>query len=114
MASWWSGQTRPKSYGRYRSIGRTRMDAKQDAQRQIIQDRDRLLALSHRLHAHPEVAWEEERACEWLAEMLAGAGFAVEAGCYGLPTAFVARAGSGPLHLAICAEYDALPDIGHA
>jgi amidohydrolase len=31
-----------------------------------------------------------------------------------LPTAFAARAGSGPLHLAICAEYDCLPGIGHA
>jgi amidohydrolase len=31
-----------------------------------------------------------------------------------LPTAFVARVGSGPLHLAICAEYDSLPEIGHA
>ncbi len=31
-----------------------------------------------------------------------------------MPTAFVARAGSGPLHLAICAEYDSLPGIGHA
>jgi amidohydrolase len=31
-----------------------------------------------------------------------------------LPTAFVARAGSGPLHVAICAEYDCLPEIGHA
>ena len=31
-----------------------------------------------------------------------------------LPTAFVARAGSGPLHITICAEYDALPAVGHA
>jgi amidohydrolase len=31
-----------------------------------------------------------------------------------VPTAFVARAGHGPLHVAICAEYDALPGIGHA
>ena len=31
-----------------------------------------------------------------------------------LPTAFRARIGSGPLHIAICAEYDCLPDIGHA
>src|ERR1700721_970379 len=31
-----------------------------------------------------------------------------------LPTAFRARAGSGPLHIGICAEYDSLPDIGHA
>src|SRR5256885_14803011 len=95
-------------------IGKTRMDPKQVTQTQIAQDRDRLIALSHRLHAQPEVAWEEERAFGWLAEMLVDAGFAVEAGCYDLPTAFVARAGSGLLHLAICAEYDALPDIGHA
>ena len=26
-----------------------------------------------------------------------------------MPTAFVARAGRGPLHIAICAEYDCLP-----
>src|SRR5262249_58730566 len=37
-----------------------------------------------------------------------------ERGGCGVPTAFLARAGSGPLHVAICAEYDALPDIGHA
>jgi amidohydrolase len=38
----------------------------------------------------------------------------VERGVCQMPTAFVARAGSGPLHLAICAEYDSLPGIGHA
>ena len=90
------------------------MDAKQATQQQIKHDQERLIALSHRLHAHPEIGWEEERACAWLSEMLDVAGFAVERGCYDLPTAFVARYGSGPLHLAICAEYDALPDIGHA
>src|SRR5213079_148725 len=41
-------------------------------------------------------------------------GFAVESGICDLPTAFVARTGSGPLHIAICAEYDCLPAIGHA
>ena len=90
------------------------MDPKQVTKSQVAQDRDRLVALSHRIHAHPEIGWQEERACAWLAEMLAEAGFAVEAGCYDLPTAFVAQAGSGPLHVAICAEYDALPEIGHA
>ncbi len=38
----------------------------------------------------------------------------VEANAFDLPTAFIARAGSGPLHIAICAEYDALPGVGHA
>jgi len=75
---------------------------------------ERLLALSHRIHAHPELAFEEERAATWVAEGLDAAGFAVERGAGELPTAFVARAGSGPLHIAFCAEYDCLPGIGHA
>src|SRR2546423_11358055 len=73
-----------------------------------------LVALSHRIHAHPEIKWEEERACAWLGEALDGYGFAVESGICGLPTAFQATAGSGPLHVVVCAEYDALPGIGHA
>jgi amidohydrolase len=38
----------------------------------------------------------------------------VERGSAGLPTAFRATRGSGALHVAFCAEYDALPDVGHA
>ena len=75
---------------------------------------DRILALSHDLHAHPEIAWEEVRSCARVAGDLADAGFDVEEKFTGLPTAFVARRGSGPLHLAVCAEYDALPGMGHA
>lgn len=74
----------------------------------------RLLALSHRLHANPETAWEERRAAQWVAAELAGVGFTVDAGICELPTAFAARVGNGPLNLAICAEYDALPGLGHA
>ncbi len=73
-----------------------------------------LVDLSHRIHAHPEIKWEEERACAWVGEALTGYGFAVESGICDLPTAFQARAGSGPLHVVVCAEYDALPGIGHA
>src|SRR3989442_10590553 len=90
------------------------MDFKTGA-RERVQDATReLLALSHRIHAHPELGFEEERAAAWLGEALDAAGFAVERGICELPTAFRARAGSGPLHLAICAEYDCLPGIGHA
>src|SRR5215472_395264 len=73
-----------------------------------------LVDLSHRLHAHPELGFEEERACAWVGEALADAGFRVESGVAGVPTALVATAGSGPLVVGICAEYDALPSIGHA
>jgi len=86
-------------------------DAAKDA---IEAAREALIELSHRIHANPELRFEEHKASGWLAEALSGAGFAVEKGICDLPTAFVARAGSGPLHIAICAEYDALEGIGHA
>jgi amidohydrolase len=73
-----------------------------------------LLALSHRIHDHPETAWQEYRACGWLTEALDELGYAVTNGACGLPTAFTASIGSGELHVGICAEYDALPGIGHA
>lgn len=90
-------------------------DALKTAARQRLDgEREQLVALSHRIHAHPELAYEEERAAAWMTEYLADAGMAVEAGICDIPTAFAARAGSGPLHITICAEYDALPSIGHA
>ncbi|MGC8517549.1 MAG: M20 family metallopeptidase [Steroidobacteraceae bacterium] len=76
--------------------------------------RSELIGLSHRIHAHPELGFEEEKASAWLCESLSAAGFAVEKGICDLPTAFRARAGAGPLHVAFCAEYDSLPAIGHA
>lgn len=90
------------------------MDARDEARRQLDAAGEELLALSHRIHAHPEVAFEEERAAAWCAELLDASGFTVERGVCDLPTAFAARAGSGPLHVALCAEYDSLPGIGHA
>jgi len=90
------------------------MDPKTAARAAFDRAEADLVALSHRIHAHPEVKWEEEQACAWLGEALTGYGFSVAAGICQLPTAFEARAGSGPLHVVICAEYDALPSIGHA
>jgi amidohydrolase len=80
----------------------------------VDDQRDALISLSHRIHAYPELCFEEEKSSAWVAEVLADGGFGVEAGVCDLPTAFVATAGSGPLTVAICAEYDALPGIGHA
>ncbi|NUP79612.1 MAG: amidohydrolase [Nonomuraea sp.] len=86
-----------------------------DAVRTRVHDHaDALVALSHRIHAHPETAFEEHRAAAWTAGELEAAGFAVTAGAGGLPTAFTATAGSGPVTVALCAEYDALPGLGHA
>ena len=90
------------------------MDAKAGARERFDSSRETLVALSHRIHAHPELGFEEERAAAWLGEALDEAGFAVRRDVGGLPTAFSASFGSGPLTIALCAEYDALPGIGHA
>jgi len=84
------------------------------AETKVDADTGRLLALSHLVHSHPELAFEEERSAQWVAEALSEDGLTVETGVADLPTAFVATAGSGPFVLGICAEYDALPGIGHA
>ncbi len=73
-----------------------------------------LIRLSHAIHADPELSYEEVHSAALAAEALEKGGFRVTTGTADLPTAFTAEAGSGPLVLAICAEYDALPDVGHA
>ena len=90
------------------------MDVKAGARERLKDATQELLALSHRIHAHLELGCEDERAAAWLGAALDDAGFVVERGICDLPTAFRARVGNGPLHLAICAEYDCLPAIGHA
>ncbi len=74
----------------------------------------KLLSLSHDLHEHPETAFEEHRAARAVTDLLEGAGFDVERGACGLDTAFIATFGTGKTRIGICAEYDALPDVGHA
>ncbi len=73
-----------------------------------------LLDLSHAIHADAEVAFEEYTSSARVAEALDTGGFDVTHGACGLDTAVLARAGTGDLHVGICAEYDALPGIGHA
>ncbi|GAA2104267.1 M20 family metallopeptidase [Streptomyces albiaxialis] len=75
---------------------------------------DQLVQLSHSLHREPETALEEHRSCAKTVDLAATAGFTVERGVGGLDTAFTATRGTGELTLGFCAEYDALPGIGHA
>jgi amidohydrolase len=89
-------------------------ETKRIAQARLDAVRDKLLNLSHRIHEHPELGYAEEKASAWLAELLAGEGLTVSKPYCDLPTAFRATAGSGPLQISICAEYDALPGVGHA
>ncbi len=76
---------------------------------------DDLERLSHRIHSHPELGYQEVQAAGWLVEFLAAQGFKVERGVAGVETAFRAtlETGEGPT-VAIMCEYDALPGLGHA
>ncbi len=73
-----------------------------------------LVELSHSIHAEPELAFAEHRSCAKTQALVAEYGFEITQAPGGLDTAFRAVYGSGPLVVGICAEYDALPDIGHA
>ena len=90
-----------------------------EAKQRVCAEVDRLapelLDVSHRIHARPELCFEEHHAHDLLTSVLADHGLAVERRAYGVDTAFEARSGSGdgPLVAVVC-EYDALPGIGHA
>ena len=76
--------------------------------------RDELIDLSLRIHSNPELGFQETKASSWLVQYLEKNGFAVERGICGLPTAFRGSCGHGKPAIAILAEYDALPKLGHA
>ena len=73
-----------------------------------------LVELSHAIHAEPELAFDEHRSCAKAQALVAERGFQITPRAAGLDTAFRADFGSGPLVVGVCAEYDALPEIGHA
>ncbi len=76
--------------------------------------RDELLELSRAIHADPELAYEERRAADRICGLLETHGHKVERKLGGLETAFRSRVGPAGPSVALLAEYDALPDIGHA
>ena len=84
--------------------------------RAIDDQQAQLIALSQAIHADPELGYQEHRASARLAEALAANGFTVARGYGGIETAYRADAAgkAGGPTVAILAEYDALPDIGHA
>ncbi|MFN8520239.1 MAG: amidohydrolase [Chloroflexota bacterium] len=91
-----------------------RSDPKQSVRELLEEAHPALIGLSHWIHANPEVGFEEHHASDWVNEWLQTAGFDIERGVADMPTALVGRFGPGPFHVAICVEYDALPEVGHA
>ena len=78
--------------------------------------REELFGIALDIHAHPELNYQEFHAAKLLSDTLEAHDFAVERGIGGVETAFRATleggAGAGPT-VAVLAEYDALPEIGH-
>jgi amidohydrolase len=75
--------------------------------------RQDLVALSRNIHTHPELAYQERHAVTAIADFLERAGHHVERGIGGLETAFRTRIGPSGRSVALLAEYDALPEVGH-
>ena len=76
--------------------------------------RHQLRELSLKIHSNPELGFHEVKAASWLTQYLEGNGFSIERGICELPTAFRGSYGRGEPAIAILAEYDALPKLGHA
>lgn len=81
---------------------------------EIDTQRHQLNELSLKIHTNPELGFHEVKATTWLTQYLEEKGFSIERGICGLPTAFRASYGQGKPAIAILAEYDALPGLGHA
>jgi amidohydrolase len=88
--------------------------AKQRLSDEIDRRADVLLDVSHRIHAHPELNFQEQFAHDLLTEVIEGDGLEVVRSARGIDTAFEARAGESGPNIAVICEYDALPGVGHA
>jgi aminobenzoyl-glutamate utilization protein B len=84
------------------------------ADRWIEQNGDTLRAVNQTIWSHPEIGLQEHLASAELIGLLEREGFQVERGIAGMPTAFVASAGSGRPIIGFLAEYDALPGVSQA
>lgn len=87
---------------------------KDAVQAAVSTHRAALIALSDDLYAHPETAWNEVESAKKVAALLREHRFDVVENFVGLPTALHATYGRGRRRVAVMAEYDALPGIGHA
>jgi len=68
-------------------------------------------AIAKQIWGYAEVGFQETRSSALLQETLAKAGFKVEKGVAGMPTAFIASYGQGKPIIAILGEFDALPGL---
>ncbi len=90
------------------------MGSKQRAIEEYSRHEPLLLETSRWMYENPEMGYEEFETSAKYVEILKGNGFDVTYPAYGLDTAFAARLGTQGPEVVICAEMDALPEVGHA
>jgi len=73
-----------------------------------------IAAIAEELYHFPETGLQEHKSADYLTSLLEREGFCLERGIAGLATAFRATYGMGGPVIAILAEMDALPELGHA
>jgi amidohydrolase len=92
-------------------------DVKERIAEAIEAHRAEILDLSHRIHANPEPAFEEQRASAWVAEIVEANGYEVVRPAGSLATAvrgvLAGGLGTDGSRIGVLAEYDALPGLGH-
>lgn len=84
---------------------------KQDVIKSIDAGYNNYSDVAHKIWEFAEVGYKEEKSSALLMDMLKQAGFKIESGVAGIPTAFVATYGSGKPVIGILGEYDALPGV---
>jgi amidohydrolase len=100
--------------GDHMTVLTTGQPVKQRALARRQETAEQMHALSHALHAEPELKFQEHKAVRRIADIMEAAGFHTVRRAYGLDTSFEATFGTGPFRVVLCCEYDALPEIGHA
>jgi len=73
-----------------------------------------IIRIVHALYEQPEISLHENESAALLAGILESNGFAIKRSLAGMETAFVGKTGTGALKIALIAEMDALPELGHA
>lgn len=91
----------------------TSREAKDRVTADVSARADRLVSVSHEIHAHPELNYEEVFAHDLLCSVLEDCGLPVVRHAYGVDTAFEVSVGSSGPEILVLLEYDALPGIGH-
>jgi len=90
------------------------VELKRGVSAEVEAHREELIELSLGIHQNPELGFQEVKASRRLTSYLKKNGFKVEKGICQLDTAFSGEYGSGKPRIALLAEYDALPELGHA